>query len=165
MSKSDKARTPRDSAVETRYILAPNNVNALGSAFGGVVMSWIDSVAAMVAQRHCRGVVVTASIDTLSFKEPIHVGDHVVLKASVNYVGKTSMEVGVQVTKEDPKTGERARATTAYLTFVHIDKHGQPVPVPDLLVETDEEKRRNENARLRVRARKELLRRIKRTDP
>lgn len=165
MTKSNKTKTPRDSAVETRYILAPNNVNALGSAFGGVVMSWIDSVAAMVAQRHCRGGVVTASIDTLSFKEPIHVGDHVLLKASVNYVGNTSMEIGVQVTKEDPQKGEQVRATTAYLTFVHIDRHGRPARVPDLLVETDEEKRRNKNARLRVLARKELLKKIKRTAP
>lgn len=156
--------TPRDSAVETRYILAPNHVNAIGTAFGGVIMSWIDVVAAMAGQRHCRGVVVTASIDRISFKEPIHVGDHVVLKASVNYVGDTSLEVGVQVSKEDPKRGERARATTAYLTFVHIDAHGRPTKVPKLRVETDEEKRRHENAELRVTARRELLAKIKRTN-
>jgi acyl-CoA hydrolase len=156
-----KPRTPRDTAVETRYILAPNHVNAIGTAFGGVIMSWIDIVAAMVAQRHCRGAVVTASIDKMSFKEPIHVGDHVVLKASVNYVGHTSMEVGVRVSKDDPRTGEQVRATTAYLTFVHIDDRGRPVKIPELAVETKEERRRYDNARVRVQARKELLARIR----
>jgi acyl-CoA hydrolase len=157
-----KPRTPRDTAVETRYILAPNHVNAIGTAFGGVIMSWIDVVAAMVAQRHCHGSVVTASIDKMSFKEPIHVGDHVVLKASVNYVGRTSMEVGVQVSKEDPKTGEQMRATTAYLTFVHIDDKGRPAKIPELAIETAEEQRRHDNAKTRVQARKELLARIRR---
>jgi len=156
-----KRRPPSDSAVETRYILAPHQVNSLGTAFGGVVMSWIDAVAAMVAQRHCNGVVVTASIDKISFKAPIYIGDHVILKASVNYVGSTSMEVGVQVSKENPITGERARTTTAYLTFVHVDQNGLPREVADLAPQTDEEKRRHDNAKLRAQARKELLKRIK----
>jgi acyl-CoA hydrolase len=154
------AKTPRQSAVETRYILAPHQVNALGTAFGGVIMSWIDTVAAMVAQRHCNGVVVTASIDTISFKAPIHVGNHVILKASVNYVGNTSMEVGVQVSKENPMTGENVRTVTAYLTFVHLDEHGTPKVVPRLVPETADEKRRNENAKLRVAARQELRKRL-----
>jgi acyl-CoA hydrolase len=154
-------RTPSHSATETRYILAPHQVNALGTAFGGVIMSWIDTVAAMVAQRHCNGVVVTASIDKISFKAPIYVGDHVILKASVNYVGTTSMEVGVQVSKENPVTGEQARTTTAYLTFVHLDDSGTPKKVAELTPETDEEKRRYKNAKLRAQARKELLRKIK----
>ena len=156
-----KRRTSSDSAIETRYILAPHQVNALGTAFGGVIMSWIDAVAAMVAQRHCNGVVVTASIDKISFKAPIYIGDHVILKASVNYVGSTSMEVGVQVSKENPITGEQARTTTAYLTFVHVDENGSPREVADLVPQTDEEKRRYENAKLRAQARKELLKRIK----
>jgi acyl-CoA hydrolase len=155
------ARTPSESSIETRYILAPHQVNSLGTAFGGVIMSWIDVVAAMTAQRHCLGVVVTASIDKISFKAPIHVGDHVLLKASVNYAGNTSMEIGVQVTKEDPFTGERVEATTAYLTFVHIDKHGHPKKVPPLAPQSDDEKRRFRNAELRVQARKDLLRQIK----
>lgn len=156
-------KTPSQSAIETRYILAPHQVNTLGTAFGGVIMSWIDTTAAMVAQRHCKGVVVTASIDKISFKAPIYTGDHVVLKASVNYVGNTSMEVGVQVSKENPTTGERARTTTAYLTFVHINDRGVPAPVTGLTPESDEEKRRYKNAKLRVQARKELLKKIKRS--
>ncbi len=159
-----KQKTPGQSAIETRYILAPHQVNSLGSAFGGVIMSWIDMVAAMVAQRHCGGDVVTASIDKLSFKAPIHVGDHVILKASVNYVGNTSMEIGVQVMKEDPTTGERVRATTAYLTFVYLDARGRPKTVPELLPETEHERRRHEDAKQRVLARKELLRRLGKAD-
>ena len=156
-------RTPNQSAVETRYILAPHQVNALGTAFGGVIMSWIDAVAAMVAQRHCHGAVVTASIDKISFKAPIQIGDHIILKSSVNYVGNTSMEVGVQVSKENPLTGEEAKTTRAYLTFVHLDNNGVPTPVPPLEPETAEEKRRYENALHRVEARTELRKRIKRT--
>ena len=115
----------------------------------------------MVAQRHCSGAVVTASIDQMSFREPIHVGDHVILKASVNYVGTTSLEIGVQVTKEDPRTGQLpVRATTAYLTFVHIDDKGHPLQVPPIRPETEEEKKRYENAKLRVQARKELIKRM-----
>ncbi|MGD8401413.1 MAG: acyl-CoA thioesterase, partial [Bacillota bacterium] len=114
------AKTPRESAVETRYLIMPDQVNAHGTVFGGLIMSWIDMVAAMAAQRHCNGVAVTASIDRISFKAPIYVGEHAVLRASVNYVGHTSLEVGVLVIKENPYTGEQIRATTAYLTFVAL---------------------------------------------
>lgn len=156
-----ETKTPSQSAIVTRYILAPHQVNALGTAFGGVIMSWIDSVAAMVAQRHCNGVVVTASIDTIAFKAPINVGDHVILKSSVNFVGHTSMEVGVQVSKENPMTGEEAKTTSAYLTFVRLDRDGMPAAVPALAPETAEEKRRHENAKLRVLSRKELRKKLK----
>ena len=156
-----ETKTPSQSAIVTRYILAPHQVNAFGTAFGGVIMSWIDTVAAMVAQRHCKGLVVTASIDKISFKAPIYVGDHVVLKSSINYVGNTSMEVGVQVSKENPLTGEEAKTTTAYLTFVHLDENGTPTRVVELHPQTAEEKRRYENAKLRAQARKELLKKIK----
>jgi len=159
MRKSE--RTPAETAVETRYVLAPHMVNALGTAFGGVVMSWIDMVAAMVAQRHCEGVVVTASVDTMSFLEPINIGDHVILKASVNYVGLTSLEVGVAVSKENPISGERKRTTAAYLTFVHLDNNGAPTEVPKLVLDTKEDKRRNENAHARVHGRKELRKKIR----
>ncbi len=155
------AKTPAETAIETRYVLAPHMVNALGTAFGGVIMSWIDVVAAMVAQRHCEGIVVTVSVDTMSFLDPIYIGDHVILKASVNYVGRTSLEVGVAVNKENPINGEQNPTTTAYLTFVHLDKDGEPTDVPKLLLETEEDKRRHENARTRVQARKELRKKIR----
>jgi len=157
-------KTPRDSAVEARYIVMPQHANDLGIAFGGTIMSWIDMVAAMVAQRHCARKVVTVSIDRMSFLAPCHIGDHVLLRSAVNYVGHTSMEVGVQVLKECPYTGERTRATTAYLTFVALDDRERPTPIAPIRVETPDEVRRCENARLRVAARKELLGRLRAGD-
>jgi len=155
--ENQKGKSPRESAVETRYLLMPHQANPQGTAFGGAIVAWIDMVAAMVAQRHCGKEVVTAGIDSLVFKEPIRVGDHVVLKASINYVGRTSMEVGVQVSREDPYSGKRAVATTAHLTFVALDEKKRPTAVPPILPETEQEKKRYENAKLRVKARKELL--------
>ncbi|MFC1738036.1 acyl-CoA thioesterase [Planctomycetota bacterium] len=139
----------------------PNQANSFGTAFGGVIMGWIDMVAAMAAQRHCGKEVVTAGIDSLIFKEPINIGDQVVLKASVNYVGHSSMEVGVKVEKEEPYTEKKAVATTAHLTFVALDKNKKPVAAGPITPETEEEKRRYKNARLRVKARKELLAKTK----
>jgi acyl-CoA hydrolase len=159
-----KTKTPRESQVETRYIVMPQHANDYGIAFGGTIMSWIDMVAGMVAQRHCECEVVTASTDQISFRTPIYIGEQVVLKASANYVGRTSMEVGVHVSRENPYTGSRIHATTAYLTFVGIDRDKRPIPITRLRPETPEELRRHENARLRVEIRKELLRRIKLAD-
>jgi acyl-CoA hydrolase len=153
-------RTPRSSAVEARYLILPQHANDLGIAFGGVIMAWIDLAAAMVAQRHCARRVVTVSIDRMSFLAPCHVGDHVLLRAAANYVGHTSMEVGVQVIKENPYTGEQVRATTAYLTLVALDDNERPAPIPSLKPETPDEVRRHENARLRVASRKELMARL-----
>jgi acyl-CoA hydrolase len=152
-----KGKSPKESAVETRYLLMPSQANPHGTAFGGAIVAWIDMVAAMVAQRHCGKEVVTAGIDSLVFKEPIRIGDQVVLKASINYVGHSSMEVGVQVSREDPYGGNRVIATTAHLTFVALDENKKPTDVPPILPETEEEKKRYENAKLRVKARKELL--------
>jgi len=157
MSNYIQGKSPKDSAVETRYLLMPHQANPQGTAFGGAIVAWIDMVAAMVAQRHCGKEVVTAGIDSLVFKEPIRIGDHVVLKASINYVGRSSMEVGVQVSREDPYGGNRVIATKAHLTFVALDENKRPIAVAPILPETEQEKRRHENAKLRVKARKELL--------
>ncbi len=140
----------------------PHQANPHGTAFGGAIMAWIDMIASMAAQRHCGKEVVTASIDSLSFKEPIHVGDHVVLKSSVNYVSRTSMEVGVRVIREDPHTAKQTIATTAHLTFVALDENKRPIAVAPIAPQSPDEKRRYENARLRVQARKDLLTKIKR---
>ncbi len=156
----EKGKSPRESAVESRYLIMPHQANPHGTAFGGVIVAWIDMVAAMTAQRHCGKEVVTAGIDSLVFKEPIRIGDHVVLKASVNYVSRSSMEVGVKVTREDPYSGEQVTATTAYLTFVALDENKRPTPAPPIVPETEQEIKRYENARLRVQARKELLKRM-----
>jgi acyl-CoA hydrolase len=155
-----QGKSPRQSAVETRYLVMPHQANPHGTVFGGVVMAWMDMVAAMTAQRHCGKEVVTAGIDSLIFKEPINIGDHVVLRASINYVSRSSMEVGVQVAREDPYTGRQVVATTAHLTFVALDENKKPTPVPPVLPQTEQEKRRYENAKLRVKARKELLKKI-----
>ncbi|MEN6578827.1 MAG: acyl-CoA thioesterase [Phycisphaerales bacterium] len=155
-----KGKTPGESAVETRYLVMPTQANPQGTAFGGAIVGWIDMTAAMAAQRHCGREVVTAGIDSLVFRQPIRIGDHVILKAAVNYVSRSSMEVGVQVVREDPYTARQVLATTAHLTIVALDENKRPVPVPPLLPQTPEEKRRCENARLRVQARKERLKAI-----
>jgi acyl-CoA hydrolase len=146
----------RESTVDTRYYLLPRDANAYGTAFGGFIMSIIDGTAAMAASRHCNRPVVTASIDSLSFCEPIRVSDHVVLDARVTYTGRTSMEVSVVVKKENPITRESAIATTAHLSFVAIGNDGKPYEIPQLLCETEEEKKLFEVAKQRVAARKAL---------
>ncbi|MGD8787453.1 MAG: acyl-CoA thioesterase [Phycisphaerales bacterium] len=156
----EKGKHPKDSAVVTRYLLMPQQANPHGTAFGGAIVAWIDMVAAMVAQRHCGKEVVTAGIDSLIFKEPIRIGDHVILKASINYVGTSSMEIGVQVSREDPYTGKQVIATTAHLTFVALDDNKKPTDVPPILPETEQEKKRYENAKIRVQTRKELLKKM-----
>jgi len=139
----------------------PDHANHYGTLFGGALMAWIDMVAAMVAQRHAGREAVTASVDRLNFLAPISVGDHVVLRASVNYTGRTSMEIGVQVSRENPYTGDVVRATTAYLTFVALDENKKPCPIPQVEPETEIEKKRFRNALLRQEANRELLKKIK----
>ncbi len=149
-------RKPSESSVTTRYLVMPGQANPYGTAFGGAIVAWIDMVAAMAAQRHAGKEAVTASIDSIVFKEPIYVGDQVVLNACVNYVGRTSMEVGVQVTREKPVANENVIATTAHLTMVALGKDKKPVAVAPIDPQTDDEKRRYANAVIRVKARKEL---------
>jgi acyl-CoA hydrolase len=127
-------------------LVLPSHTNSLGSIFGGQVMSWIDIAAAIAAQRHSRSVVVTASIDQLQFIEPVYKGWVVNLKASVNFAGKTSMEVGVRVDAENPSTGERVHTASAYLTFVALDSEFRPKAVPKVAPVTDDEKRRYQAA-------------------
>jgi acyl-CoA hydrolase len=135
-------KTVSSSAIEMRNLVMPNDTNPQNSIFGGVVMSWIDMAAAMVAERHANRPVVTVHIDDLSFMAPIKVGDHVLIKAAINYVGKTSMLVGVKVISENPFTGISRHTTTAYLTFVALDETGHPTEVNKLTPQTDEDKRR-----------------------
>jgi len=138
----NKSKTVSSSQVVMTQLVLPSNTNALNTVFGGQVMAWIDIVAAIAAQRHAGSEVVTASIDQLSFVAPIKLGWVANLKASVNFVSKTSMEIGVRVDAENPKTGEIFLTTSAYLTFVAVDADGKPVPVPSLILENDEQKRR-----------------------
>ena len=151
-----KTKTPSETSIEMREMVMPNHTNSHGTVFGGTVMGWIDIAAAMVSARHCGKPVVTAHIDDIDFLAPIKMGYHVLIQASMNYVGKTSMIVGVKVTSENPHTGESRTTTRAYLTFVALDDLGRPVVVPGLTPETEDEKRRYENAEKRVKAKKEM---------
>jgi acyl-CoA hydrolase len=122
--------------------MMPEDANNMGNVFGGVVLSMMDKTAAITAFRHCRLPVVTASIDRVDFREPVHPGDLVVMHASVNYAGRTSMEIGVRVEAEDLLTGRRRHTNSCYLTFVAIDRDGHPIEVPEVVPETPDELRR-----------------------
>ncbi len=157
------AKPPRDSAVTMTEIVLPSDANALGTIFGGKIMAWIDIAGAIAAGRHARRVVVTASIDALHFIAPVKVGHIVHIRASVNYAGRTSMEVGVRVDSENAVTGEVHHTATAYATFVALDDHGRPTQVPQILPETPQEKRRYEQAMKRRQSRIQLAEDLKNT--
>ncbi len=142
-------------------LVLPSDTNALGTIFGGTVMSWIDIAAAIAAQRHARKVTVTASMDAMSFLAPVKLGHVVHVRAIVNYAGRTSMEVGVRVDSENPRTGETKHTSSAYLTFVALDDQGNPAPVPPVLPGTPEEKRRFEEAKKRREHRMQLAEALK----
>ena len=127
----------------------PNMANNLGHVFGGVILSLVDRVAAVAAIRHAGQPCVTVSVDRVDFHEPIHLGELVVARASVNYVGRTSLEVGVRIEAENLLNGRRRHTNSCYVTFVAIDAHHQPVPVRPLLLETDDDRRRHEKAKRR----------------
>jgi acyl-CoA hydrolase len=130
-------------------LVLPNDTNQLGNLLGGRLMHWIDIAAAIAAQRHCGRVCVTASVDELDFHTPIKLGEIVTLKASLNRAFRSSMEVGVLVTAQGLGSTQDRRANNAYLTFVAIDDHGRPVQVPQVVPETENEKRRYEEALVR----------------
>lgn len=146
MSINEPVRNVEATRVEMTEVVLPQFTNSLGNVFGGQIVSWIDICGAVASQRHCRSVVVTASIDELHFIEPIKQGDVVILRGQVNAAFKTSMEVGVTVDSEDPLTGERRKAVKAYLTYVALDRHGRPNEVPALLCESDEDERHHKEA-------------------
>jgi acyl-CoA hydrolase len=145
-----------DSQTTMTEMVLPQHTNALGSVFGGVIMSWIDICGAITAQRHARLPVVTASIDYLQFVQPVFIGWTVNLKASVNYVGRTSMEVGVRVDAENPRTGETFHTASAYLSFVALDANKVPTAIAPLEIVTKDEKRRHADAMKRREARLKL---------
>lgn len=145
----EKPIPPSCSFVQMTELILPNHMNSQGTAFGGVIMSWIDIAASISASRHCSKNTVTASIDDLHFLAPVHKGDVVCLTAQVNYVHKSSMEIGVKVTAEDIKLQQIRHTVTAYLTFVALNEDYKPTPVPPLLLETKEEKERFEQAKTR----------------
>ena len=155
MTAARASKPVRESQHETSELMMPHHANNLGHVFGGVMLSMMDKTAAVAAFRHCRLNVVTASIDRVDFREPILVGDLVVMKASVNYVGTTSMEVGVRVEAEELLTGRRRHTNSCYLTFVAVDRNGRPIGVPGLVPETNDQVRRFQAAEQRRRRRLE----------
>jgi len=148
------------SAAEFTHLVLPPDINTVGTVFGGRVMEWIDIAGAVVATRHCRRVSVTASVDALHFISPLKLGDIVIIKAAVNYVHRTSMEIGVRIEAEDPRTGDRRHTVSAYSTFVALDEQGCPTEVPGLDCKTPEEQRRFQEGKRRreerIRWREEL---------
>ncbi len=146
-------KSPRESEVVMTQMILPSDANPLNAAFGGRVMEWIDICAAIAAQRHCRQNVVTASMDDLHFHAGVRVGWILILRARVIAVFRTSMEIGVTATAENPLTGEHHLTTSALLTFVALDSSGKTVAVPPLLLESDEERNAHEEAQRRRAAR------------
>ena len=139
-------RKVSESQSERTEIIFPADTNALGNLFGGRLMQYIDLTGAMAASRHARAVTVTASMDHLDFVAPVHVGDLLILKASVNRAFRTSMEVGVKAMVEDVREQKLRHVSSAYITFVAMDRDGTPIVVPQLVTETDHERRRFEDA-------------------
>ena len=163
MSSSTRliGKQPKDSAVQMTEIVLPSHTNALGTIFGGQVVAWMDIAGAICASRHSRMSCVTASIDALHFLNKIHVGQVVIILANLNYAHKTSMEVGIRVEAEDPKTGDKTHTASGYFTYVAIDETGKARPVPPVVPETTQEKEWYEEAQVRRAARLELANKLK----
>jgi acyl-CoA hydrolase len=150
---NQKRKSVADSVVTMTELVLPNHTNQLGNLLGGQLMHWIDICAALSAARHSNRVCVTASVDKIDFHHPIKLGNVVTLMASVNRAFNTSMEVGVKVFTESHKEGTRIHSNTAYLTFVSVDDDTKPVKTYEIVPETDEEKRRYDEALKRREAR------------
>ena len=152
-----QARPGAASRTIFSQIMLPDDANPTGNVHGGVIAKLVDSAGGVAAMRHCRAhacAVVTARIDAMNFVRPVHIGEVVTLRASVNDVGRTSLEVGVRVEAENVRSGETRHVASAYLVYVALDKAGEPTAVPPLVVETEDERRRQNAARARRAARR-----------
>ena len=139
----------RASQITLSQLMHPEHANLLGNVHGGWIMKLVDEAGALACMRHAQRKVVTVTIDSMDFRQPIRIGDLVILKAEVSYTGRTSMEAAVEVHAENPITGEQTHTNTAYLVYVALDDAGRPTPVPPLQVETEEDKQKMEQAKLR----------------
>ena len=144
-----QGRHPRESEVVISELMMPQHANVMGNVFGGVLLALVDKVAAVAAVRHARRQCVTVSVDRVDFREPILVGELVTAFGRVNFAGRTSMEVGVKVIAENVLTGDRRHTNSCYLTYVALDDNGRPTPVPPVIPETEDEKRRYKRAQKR----------------
>ncbi|RZB30645.1 MAG: hypothetical protein SRB1_02925 [Desulfobacteraceae bacterium Eth-SRB1] len=159
-----RKKTVCESRLEMAQVMFPSDANQAGNVHGGTIMKLIDTAAGIAAIRHCRTNIVTASMDRLDFYKPIFVGELVILRASINYVGTTSMEIGVRVEAEEIMTGKVRHTNSAYLTMVSLDKNRKPMPVPEIAPQTDGEKRRFKEGRARAKRRRELRKKRNNTD-
>ena len=150
-------KTVKDTHVIMHELILPNDTNLLGNVLGGRGMHLMDMCAAMSAYKHARTAVVTASVDQMDFLAPAKMGDIMILKSSVNYTGKSSMEIGVRIESENPKTGDMYHTSSAYLTFVSLNDNGKPQGVPMVTPETDVEKRRFDEGEQRYNQRRDRL--------
>ncbi len=139
-------RHPNESETVMSELMMPQHANIMGNVFGGVILSLVDRVAAVCAIRHARKQCVTVSVDKVDFREPIHVGELITAMSRVNFAGRTSMEVGVKIVAENVITGEQRHTNSCYVTYVALDETGQPTPVPPVVPETPDEKRRYDRA-------------------
>ena len=144
-----EGKRSKDSSIIMAQQMNPLDANVAGNVHGGVIMKFIDTAALAVAVRHARANAVTASIDRMDFHYPVFVGDLLIAQASLNFVGKTSMEIGVRVETENLMTGNIHHTATAYLTFVALDKSGRPMELPPLILKTEEEERQHLEAKTR----------------
>jgi uncharacterized protein (TIGR00369 family) len=149
MTKITPAKPIRESRVTISQLMHPEHANLLGNVHGGWIMKLVDEAGALACMRHAQRKVVTVAIDSMVFRQPIRLGDLVVITAEVSYAGRTSMEAEVQVLAENPITGEQTHTNTAYLVYVAFDDVGRPTTVPPLKAETEEERQRMENAQER----------------
>ena len=149
MTDSPSPKPIRASRIHLAQLMHPEHANLLGNVHGGWIMKLVDEAGALACMRHAQRRVVTVAIDSMVFRNPIRIGDLVLLNAEVTYTGRTSMEAEVQVQAENPITGERTHTNTAYLVYVALDDAGKPTPVPPVKAETEVEKRRMEAARER----------------
>src|SRR5512147_1878481 len=137
------------SRVTLSQLMHPEHANLLGNVHGGWIMKLVDEAGALACMRHAQRKVVTVAIDSMVFRQPIRIGDLVILNAEVTYTGRTSLEAEVQVLAENPITGARTHTNTAYLVYVALDDEGRSTPVPPLIAETEDEKRKLEQAKVR----------------
>lgn len=144
-----KTKTSSASRVYLSQLMQPEHANNHGNVHGGWIMKLVDEAGALACMRHAQTRVVTVAVDSLVFREPIKIGDLVTLTAEVTYTGRTSMEAEVQVIAENPISGERTHTNTAYLVYVGLDENNHPIAIPQLVLETEEDKIRYEQAKLR----------------
>ncbi|VFJ13681.1 acyl-CoA thioesterase [Candidatus Nitrosocosmicus franklandus] len=147
-------KTVRDSEAETTIVMLPSDANPLGNVFGGMILKYVDLLAGLVAKRHAgHANIVTASIDSMTFLKPVYIGNALILKARINYVRRTSMEVEVNIEAEDLNKSQKTHTGTAYVTLVALDEKGKPTEVPKLILRNEEEKKRFQEGEERMAAR------------